>query len=1242
MTKRRAFVLALALLLGLALAAAGATGTWLFYTESGLAWLSTRVAGYAGKGLTLEGVTGTLAGGATVQQIRYAGDDIEVRVRDARLRVAPLSVLRLAPRIIEPSAGEVAVVTKPGEPRGRPPDSLALPANFEVRDAYIGRLTIDLGKGPLDITDVRLTYAGGESEHHVRDLSLSVLGHAVSLRGTIAAKAPFPLNASIAAVRRESPQGDVYAVVTGNLSDLAIEGGGRSAGASLGLTASVHPYDPLPLVTVAAHVTGLDLEAFLPQLPRTAISVETTLTRTGDRLSGPLRATNALSGPYDKNRLPVAGLRASVRTDLSALEFTGLIVDLAAAGAVSGSGKVALDRAHLSLQTKTLNLAGLHSRLRKSALAGRAALMLSAARQSVTAELAQDDLSLQLTAHRTGEVVNIPEFRARARGGVATGEAHITLARRQPFAVEAKLSRFDPAAWGDFPAGAINGTLTARGTLADRSAEVRFAIRDSRWLEAPLAANGTVSIAEQRVHHADVDATLGGNRISAQGALGRLNDTLAVRFDAPRLGLLDKQLEGVLRGTAQVSGTLSALDVRFDLTGSDVAHRAIGRIKALDARGRVSLQPEGPMEVDAALRGVMARGWQLKAARLNLNGTRGAHAAVVQAQGNRIDFRARARGGWRPGTGWSGALEELVNRGEVPVELVSPVSLALSPQRVQVEPFELRVVGGRLAVSELRYTGGRLSTAGRFSDLPVRPLVALAGGPADRAGTLRLTGNWSVSNAPRLVGSIRIERESGDVALGADGSIRPGLQTLAISANIGGQASTFQAHLRSALANATAEGRVSAVGAGDAARYTGASPLAFTAQVDIARLAPFAALIDTAMLIEGEAHARLQGRGTLADPQVIGTLTAERLAVALPAEGINLQGGTLKAVLTEREVRVEAFSIRGGEGVLTAHGTLARNGYNEAALEWRAEGLRVLARPDRRLVVSGKGNAALRAGKLTFTGNLRANEGLFELADTDLPTLGKDVVIVGRQRPVEVVSETKDTKKGPRAAVDVSIDLGSNVHVRGRGLDVWLSGEVRVFTSPQGEIRATGVVSTRYGTFVAYGQRLEIDRGRIFFNGPIANPGLDIVAMRKRQAVEAGVAVTGTLRNPVARVVSDPPLPEGEALSWLLLGRAPSDAGSGQLSALPLATGALLGKASGPLAGRLGLDELSFRGGGVGEQFVTLGKRISDRLYVVFEQGLGAAENLLRLEFALTERIGLRAQTGETNSLGIFYRYRWD
>jgi translocation and assembly module TamB len=56
-----------------------------------------------------------------------------------------------------------------------------------------------------------------------------------------------------------------------------------------------------------------------------------------------------------------------------------------------------------------------------------------------------------------------------------------------------------------------------------------------------------------------------------------------------------------------------------------------------------------------------------------------------------------------------------------------------------------------------------------------------------------------------------------------------------------------------------------------------------------------------------------------------------------------------------------------------------------------------------------------------------------------------------------------------------------------------------------------------------------------------------------------------------------------------------------------------------------------------------VGKRVSSRLYVSFEQALGAtAEYLVKADYALTQRLSLRGQTGTTSGVGLFYRYAWD
>lgn len=71
----------------------------------------------------------------------------------------------------------------------------------------------------------------------------------------------------------------------------------------------------------------------------------------------------------------------------------------------------------------------------------------------------------------------------------------------------------------------------------------------------------------------------------------------------------------------------------------------------------------------------------------------------------------------------------------------------------------------------------------------------------------------------------------------------------------------------------------------------------------------------------------------------------------------------------------------------------------------------------------------------------------------------------------------------------------------------------------------------------AYGQSLDLNRAIARFNGPLANPTLDIDANKNVQGSMVGVRVTGTASSPNIQVYNDAGLSEQEALNALVTGR---------------------------------------------------------------------------------------------------------
>ena len=164
----------------------------------------------------------------------------------------------------------------------------------------------------------------------------------------------------------------------------------------------------------------------------------------------------------------------------------------------------------------------------------------------------------------------------------------------------------------------------------------------------------------------------------------------------------------------------------------------------------------------------------------------------------------------------------------------------------------------------------------------------------------------------------------------------------------------------------------------------------------------------------------------------------------------------------------------------------------------------------------------------------------------------------------------------------------------------------------------------------------------------MANPRLNVLAVRPDIDTRVGVVVTGLAVDPRIRLYSQPELPEFDTLTWLVLARAPTGLGRDDTALLQRAALALLAGergAGGGIVERLGLDELSFRraeSDGVGDTILSLGKQVSKRLYVGYERALAAAGGTWQIVYRIAGRFTLRLQAGDESALDAIWTWRWD
>jgi translocation and assembly module TamB len=298
-------------------------------------------------------------------------------------------------------------------------------------------------------------------------------------------------------------------------------------------------------------------------------------------------------------------------------------------------------------------------------------------------------------------------------------------------------------------------------------------------------------------------------------------------------------------------------------------------------------------------------------------------------------------------------------------------------------------------------------------------------------------------------------------------------------------------------------------------------------------------------------------------------------------------------------------------------------------------------------MVSGPVSARMGRGGTVVTGKLTVDRARITIPDESPPRLGEDVVV----RDAPGVAQTRDERKlrpaptdaGRTVTLTLGLDLGQDFRVSGRGVDTRLAGNLEVKGRSLGLPQITGLIRTVGGTYEAYGQRMNIERGELRFTGPADNPALDVLAIRPNLAQRVGVLVSGRAQSPHVELYSEGGLSEAETLSWLVLGR--SSSGDGAESALlQRAAAALLASRGGTgkgIAGRFGLDDLSVGSSG-GSAIVKVGKRFADNFYAAYERSLSGAVGTLYIFYDVSRRLTVRAEAGERMGIDLIYTYSFD
>jgi translocation and assembly module TamB len=1247
----------------------------------------------AGHSLVAEGVRGSLRQGGHIDHLRYDANGFIVDARQVELAWRPAALLDQRLQLDQVQVQQLSLVDR--RPPGGPPlQELVLPLALDIH-FNVAQLQ---WQGPplLQASQLAGRYQYTGQQHQLQLDSATYAAGQYQGHATLAARAPMALDAQLQArLTAQVPgsaapwpltaQASAKGPLAGKDAELAVLAQLQAAQAptsaaskpvaappttasakaaappaiQANMSARIQPLAAQPVVQASAQFQQFDLALVWPQAPQTRLSGNVLVQPQAQQAwAAQADVRNALAGPWDQNRLPVDSAQARAVYSQGGWTIESLTGSMAG-GQVRLAGQV-----HGLLWTGQASLRNidphaLHTRLAQARLDGNLKAHSSANSASTVDFEAQLQPSAQQPAASALQGLRLKGASANGRYGAglltlqtlnvqttdATLQGQLALQVRGPLALQGALQLTLPGA-----------NATARGKLAaqDGNGELSLTVANAalaqRWL-AGLPG---------------VPATLTRTAIQGQGTLtgqwqgGWQQSSTPARVQAtlnwPTLdwGGDAKDATHLRALKAELAGTLAALQ----LTASAQAQTPSGRFN-------LQTQLTGAREAQGG------NNWQgrLQAFALQAQDKLQASGAWNAQLRTPLDWRYTSSAG---GAGFSATAGELLLTGPLP----GSATLAWAPVQWRRDGAQTQ-----------------LQSKGQLKGLPLPWLELLGNTPLVNLGLrgdVLLDGDWDLNLTDKLQLQATLVRRSGDLRLqtddsaaaraGADSTISAGISDARISLSVQNDAVQLKANWASERAGqAQAEFSTRVTSADGQWDWPADAPLSGSLKAQLPKVGVWSVLAPPGWRIRGTLDAALAVQGTRQTPQWRGTLNADDLALRSVVSGLDLSNGKLRSHLNGQRLELEEFSLQGassGSGAkATKGGQLNLTGFAQwltrgqggagglslanvrIELDATAQALRLSSRADQRLALSGKLHGALADSKLLVRGTLKADEALFILPSESTPSLGDDVVVRGSGTPGKSAPEPapKATPTTLRSDLQITLDLGPDFQVQGRGLSTRLAGSLTLAdnTVPgtPSNPRLTGEVRTERGTYKAYGQRLDIEEGVLRFTGPYDNPALDILAIRPNITQRVGVPITGTVLSPKVRLYAEPELAEAEKLAWLVLGRSAA-AGGTEAVVLQQAALALLGGngkgLTGGLAEALGLDELSFRGsstladGTTSAAAVTLGKRFSRNFYIAYERSLAGTLGTFYVFYDLSKRFTLRAQTGEQSGVDLIFTVPYD
>lgn len=1248
---------------------------WVTTTTAGLQWLLSTTSKISSGAVQFNGVTGTF-NAIQIKSIHVTNEDQQFKLSEFKLYWQPSALFSRKLKVSQLSAHDVEILAPSSADPFVLPERLDLPFALTVRRMEIAALQIfsdNTGDPDFIATELSASLESDGQQHQVSTL------HFISEYGTLSASAtlegskPFNLSAQAKLIGLtemvETPLSEtsISTTIRGNLAQLTVTMDAMGEVLNGEGELLLQPFATFPIAALRLSMDGLNPQLFSPDAPRAdfMVSIDSHENHQA-QLAGNLLIKNKLAKPLDQGGLPLHEIKTNFELSPDSVQLHDLSLSLTDNGLISGNFSWHLEQARgtANLQVQQLNPLALDTRLHAAQINGQIKLDGDTEKQHGIIALKDKTFSLDAQLIHTTESIILQKLQLRRNQSELIGEGQLNLEDQPLLSFKGQLKHFNLADFIQAPDSNLNAQVKLAGKLHPQpSGSLSFKLENSQFAEQPVAGHGEIEFKHIDHAKAAIEFSIGSNHLRAHGAFGAANDRMQLEITAPVLAQIGLGIEGALKLQASLGGSFASPIVQVDITGDHLSLPGRHQLAHVKALGNIQ---DNAIQLDLLANNYRtAEETQLQQMNLSVTGHQSNHQIQANLKVNEdIHITLQATGGIVetkqivPTFHWAGILSELSATGPLPLNLLTATKLEIGADHAALDTTKLSVGSGEIIFNNTRWTPREWHSQGQFTRIALRP-----GSDSEVAReALQMGGTWHVTAAEQLTGSLQIAREKGDWILPGELPFPLGLQQLQFTAHanngtVTGALTAIGKHIGTTQATISLPLTLSDSG------WTILPTAALDGQISIILddMSRIGALLNDNIESGGRLNLQAKLSGSFKNPEFAGNVLGTNLTFALLDEGVRLQHGKLDAHFDHASLHINTFNftapfeplpldrllmkvnIPEQPGSLEISGVIGLIG-NDSNLNIKLDHLPMALPSHHWIVASGHAQANVSANILTLSGNIAADAGFLIQPPTSRPQLANDIIISGQstQKP-----------QGISVNLDANIDLGKQFYLRAAGLEGRLTGGLHLRTDDQNNLTATGTIATQDAKYMAYGQQLTVERGIVNFNGPLDDPGLNILAKRNDVAIQAGVEISGSVRRPAIRLTSTPEVSDAEKLSWIVFGRSLSSGNVDTSLLLSAASSILGGQSSGEgltqqLSQALGVDEISVRqGAGDGSpltsQIGTIGKRISSRAYISYERGLTAANiGITKLTYELTPKVNVVTQAGLDSAVDVFYIFQFD